>query len=91
MLDQVLETLERHGVAFMVTGSLAGNLHGLPRATQDADVVVEGGLLQIDHFVAELGGTFYASRDAARDAFEHWATDLGIGDLLQRLLTGAGS
>lgn len=71
VLDRVLENLERHGIAFMVTGSLAGNLHGLPRATQDADVVVEGGRLQIERFVVELGDAFYANREAARDAFDH--------------------
>jgi hypothetical protein len=70
VLTFVLDTLERCGIASMVTGSFAGNLHGLPRATQDADVVVAGGRLQFEQFVAELGSDFYASRDAALDAFD---------------------
>ena len=70
VLALVLDTLDRCGVAFMVTGSFAGNLHGLPRATQDADVVVEGEWLQLERFIAELGRDFYASRDAAHEALD---------------------
>jgi hypothetical protein len=71
VLALVLDALDQCGVAFMVTGSFAGNLHGLPRATQDADVVVEGGRLQLERFVDTLGDAFYASKDAAREAFDH--------------------
>lgn len=71
VLTLVLDALHHSGIAFMVTGSFAGNLHGLPRATQDADVVVEGGRRQFERFIAELGPGFYASLDAALDALDH--------------------
>jgi len=37
----VLQALDRAAVPYMVVGSLASNFHGVPRATRDADVVVD--------------------------------------------------
>ena len=54
----------------MLTGSLAAAFYGVPRATQDVDVVIDPRSPQIDHLVdglAEAG--FYVSREAAHDAF----------------------
>jgi hypothetical protein len=36
----VVEVLDSHGIAYMVTGSVASSLQGEPRATHDLDVVV---------------------------------------------------
>jgi hypothetical protein len=36
----VLEALATAGIPYMVVGSLASNVHGIPRSTRDADVVV---------------------------------------------------
>lgn len=64
----VLDALERARLTYMVAGSFASNLHGRPRMTQDADVVVaadEAGLLRL---LGLLGDGFYASAEAAREA-----------------------
>jgi hypothetical protein len=37
----VLDALATAGIPHMVVGSLASNVHGIPRSTRDADVVVE--------------------------------------------------
>lgn len=37
----VIDALERGCVPYMIVGSLASNFHGIPRATADADFVVE--------------------------------------------------
>jgi hypothetical protein len=37
----VIDALEATGVRYLIVGSLASNFHGIPRATQDADFVVE--------------------------------------------------
>jgi hypothetical protein len=37
----LIDELERLGVPYMVTGGLAANTYGVPRATHDADVVVQ--------------------------------------------------
>ncbi len=39
-LFQVLEVLERAGLAYAITGSWASTTYGLPRTTHDLDVVV---------------------------------------------------
>jgi hypothetical protein len=40
-LISLLSVLERLDVPYMVTGSYATNVYGLPRSTKDADVIVE--------------------------------------------------
>jgi hypothetical protein len=61
----VLESLE---IRYFLTGSFASSLHGIPRATNDADLVVEMTEREIplvfDHFRNE----FYVSMDAIREA-----------------------
>jgi hypothetical protein len=44
----VIDALERAAIPYMVVGSLASNLHGIPRSTRDADFVidVDAGALQ---------------------------------------------
>ena len=68
VLLEVLTLLEGLGCSYMITGSFAGNVHGIPRATQDADVVVEADRARLESFLKELKGTFYVSPEAARDA-----------------------
>ena len=52
----------------MITGSFASNVHGLPRATQDADVVIETDYRRLSEFLESLGPAFYRSTEAAMDA-----------------------
>lgn len=37
----VVDALERTGIPYMVVGSLASNLYGTPRSTQDVDIVIQ--------------------------------------------------
>jgi hypothetical protein len=87
---QVLETLEKAGIPFMVTGSHGSSLHGQPRATQDLDVVIDPTAEQLEQLLTKLRDRYYVSSDAARDAFrrrslfnlidfeEGWKADLII-------------
>jgi hypothetical protein len=52
----------------MITGSFASNIHGLPRATQDVDVVIEVDRRTLERFFESLGSAFYRSSEAAMDA-----------------------
>jgi len=38
---QIAETFEALGIKYLVGGSLASSLHGIPRATQDVDIVAD--------------------------------------------------
>jgi hypothetical protein len=37
----IIDALAAVGVRYMIVGSLASNVHGIPRSTRDADIVVE--------------------------------------------------
>ncbi len=67
VLQFVLNRLEGCGIDYMLTGSFAGNLHGVPRTTYDADIVIEVDSDSLNEFVRNLGSAFYVSSDAARD------------------------
>ena len=41
VLEDLRNALERTGIPYMVTGSFVSSVHGVPRATQDIDVIVE--------------------------------------------------
>lgn len=67
----VLQALEEHEIAYMVVGSLASNMHGVPRATQDADIVIECNKPSLDSFMDSLQGNFYADKQMALDALKN--------------------
>jgi hypothetical protein len=54
----VIRVLKDKGIPYMVVGSLAGNLYGIPRATQDADFVIQLGDTSIRDVVHSLGPGF---------------------------------
>jgi predicted nucleotidyltransferase len=66
---RVIAALDRAGIPFMLTGSFASSFHGVPRATQDIDLVIapDGERLRI---LARdlLTDGFYVDEDAALDA-----------------------
>lgn len=64
----VVATLEELGLDYLIGGSLASSLHGIPRSTQDADVVVDLPLSRVGELVAALAGRFYIDEEMARDA-----------------------
>jgi len=69
LLKRVVDELERAGVDYMLTGSLASSYYGEPRATHDLDIVTS----IAPAAVARLCGTFtppdyYLDEGAAREA-----------------------
>jgi len=64
----VTDVLECLGIPYLVGGSLASSLHGTPRATQDADIVVDLHPHQVVPFVNALGPAFHVDADMIRDA-----------------------
>ncbi|MBI3745239.1 MAG: hypothetical protein HY264_01685, partial [Chloroflexi bacterium] len=63
--------LERAGIPYMVTGSIASTYHGEARATRDLDIVIEPTPAELDHLVAGLiADGFYVDTDVAHFALE---------------------
>jgi hypothetical protein len=56
---RIATAFEQLGIRYLVGGSLSSSLHGIPRATQDIDIVAE---LRVEHvlsLVERLGNEFY--------------------------------
>lgn len=69
LLHLVVEALERMGLDYFVTGSLATIYYGEPRFTNDIDVVVRLPAQRISEFCRQFPpATFYVSEEAARQA-----------------------
>jgi hypothetical protein len=71
---RAVDVLEALGVPYLVGGSLASSLHGIPRATQDVDVVAALEEAHVEPFVAALGADFYVDADMIRDALRRCAS-----------------
>jgi hypothetical protein len=68
VLLEVTRVLEELDVPYVVGGSLASSLHGIPRSTQDADLVAA---LRADHiqpFIGRVDGSFYLSPERVEAA-----------------------
>ncbi len=68
-LVDLVRILERLGVHYMVSGSVASSYHGRPRSTHDADIVIDPTPDQLDALVGGLlEADFYVDGERARDA-----------------------
>lgn len=80
LLATIIERLERAGIPYMVTGSLASSYHGEPRATRDVDIVIDPGPEALAELVDDLHGAgFYVDRDVALDALTRHSQFNAIG------------
>ena len=65
---KVMRALERLNVRCYLCGSLASSVHGLPRLTNDADIVAELGPHHVKGLVRQLAGAFYVDEEAVAEA-----------------------
>ena len=80
-MDEILDitlfvtaTFERLGIPYVIGGSLASSLHGIPRATQDVDIVARLTPGDVAAVAATLAPHFYIDESAMRDAVERRAS-----------------
>jgi hypothetical protein len=64
----VADALEALGVLYAIGGSFASALHGVMRATMDADLVADLRQEDVAPFVQALGEAFYADAEMMREA-----------------------
>jgi hypothetical protein len=64
----VLDALDRLGIRHHLGGSYASSVHGLPRQTRDADLVVDMDSQAVMPLAALLRSTFYLDEDRMRQA-----------------------
>jgi hypothetical protein len=72
LLERLVRVLDDSGIPFMIAGSFASAAHGLPRTTQDLDVVIDPpGPAAIDALVRSMPpDIYYVDADAAREALQ---------------------
>jgi hypothetical protein len=68
-LGRLTVKLADAGVPSMVVGSFASSFHGVPRSSQDLDLVIDPQPESLRRFLADLPpADYYADADAALDA-----------------------
>ena len=68
VVAKLAAVLDELGIRYAVAGSLASSLYGVPRATNDADLVADLRGAKIDHFVAGIEKEFYVDVEMVRSA-----------------------
>ena len=70
LLMDCLRRLNRTGVTYYLTGSMASNYWGIPRTTHDLDFVVQLPVSAVPRIVQEFSGDFYIEEAAVRAAYQ---------------------
>lgn len=65
---KVIKALEECGVNYLIGGSLGSSIHGIPRATLDADLVTDIKDIHVGRLVEKLKGEFMIDAEMIHDA-----------------------
>jgi hypothetical protein len=75
-LARLSTKLAAAGIRYMVVGSFASSFHGVPRSSQDLDLVIDGTVDVIDTGTGRSTGTVTMPSDLERRANAFWIQDL---------------
>jgi len=70
LLADCLRRLNRSGVTYYLTGSMASNYWGIPRTTHDLDFVIQLPPSSVSAMVREFAGDFFIDESAIRAAYQ---------------------
>lgn len=70
-LERIIKALEHANIPYMISGSIGSSFHGQPRATNDADIVIDPTPQQITVFIKSLGPDCYVSKEAAKQTIQN--------------------
>ena len=70
-LRRLAKRLDDSNIPYMLSGSMCSSFHGQPRATNDADIVIDSTKEQLVHFLNSLGQNYYAGKEAALEALKN--------------------
>lgn len=68
---KITEEFDRLNILYFIGGSLASSLHGVPRATQDVDIVADIRMDNIPAIVNAFKSEFYIDADMIRGAIQY--------------------
>ena len=66
LLKTITQTLDRKGIGYMVSGSLALNVYCIPRLTMDVDIVIELDQTNLEMFLQIFSSGYYLNEDTVR-------------------------
>jgi hypothetical protein len=69
--NELAAVLGELGIPYMVGGSIASGAHGIPRYTNDVDIVADITNADIAPFASRLTGSFYVDPETICEALEH--------------------
>ena len=67
-IRRVVDAFEQMKVSWFLTGSIASSLHGLPRSTNDLDIVMALSPSAVENLVERLGDGYFADAAMIRQA-----------------------
>jgi hypothetical protein len=70
-LQKLIKALDASKIPYMLSGSMCSSFHGQPRATNDADIVIDPTKEQLLHFVTSLGPDYYVSQEVALQSLKN--------------------
>ena len=74
VIRRIINILDAVSVPYMLTGSFASSLHGMPRATQDIDLVIAPNPASLEALLKNFPeDQYYVSREAAFDAYQRFS------------------
>lgn len=68
--QRIVQEFESLKIQYYVGGSLASSLHGIPRATQDVDIIADIAYQHIPELVKALEKEFYIDSDMIKEAIQ---------------------
>jgi len=68
LVKEVASRLERAGLEYMMTGSMAMAAYSIPRMTRDIDIVLQAGPRDVGEIVAMFQADFYVDEESVREA-----------------------
>ncbi len=72
LLSRLGLALEQAQLPYMLTGSVASSIHGLPRSTRDVDIVIAPTRAQLVRLIQQSpSSSYYADEQQALDALDH--------------------
>lgn len=74
VVAELARVFDALGIRYVVGGSVASSLYGIPRATQDVDLVADVRLPHVDALVGAWTGAFYVDDEMIRDAIKRRAS-----------------
>lgn len=68
ILKEVVQRLDKAGIGYMMTGSMAMALYSTPRMTRDIDIIINVSFTDVEKLIALFQPDFYIDRSSVREA-----------------------